>query len=47
MSEQTSAAPHETHQEWAQRQLAKHGPPPQRVLDHVARMKANARKRTA
>lgn len=37
----------ETHEEWAAAEKEHHGPPPQRVLDLVARMKANAQKRSA
>lgn len=39
----------ETAQQWADRVLAEHGPPPQRLVDHVRRLRTTtrARKRTA
>ena len=36
----------ESHEDWARREIGDAPPPPKRVLDLVARMKANAAKRT-
>ena len=32
----------ETPQQWAERVLQEHGPPPQRVVDHVNRLRRKA-----
>ena len=37
-----TAKQHETADEWAARVLAEHGPPPQRVVDHVNRLRRKA-----